>query len=251
MKLIKFTLYSLLIHLLAISSLSVLSFTKAENGMQLRLVSIDELQLAELDEFEKPSDFVERQVAPLSSPVGEMVTQHTLPYISSVSPEPLKDNSPQLSVQGHFPQKSPYATTIVPGGGLSFGGRRENLWEGPPNKETGFKEDNTIKLYGQDLQSYEYLRELKEKIEGAWQYPLEAALHGLAGELYVSITITKNGTLSNIEIVRSSGNRSLDDEVIRTIQQMSPYGPLPGIWEKDSITITGHFVYTRSGIGIR
>lgn len=249
----KFIFYSLLIHLLTISSLSILSFTKAENGMQLRLISIDEVQLADLDQKEsaKSPGFVEPQLGPLSNTPGEMVKQYTLPDISSVPPELLKDNSPPLSVQGHFPENSPYATTIMPGAGLAFGGRRENLWEGPPNQETGFTEDNIIIPYDQDRQSYEYLRKLKEKIEEAWQYPLDAAIQGLAGDLYVSITIVKNGTLSKIEIVRSSGNKSLDDEVIRTIQQMFPYEPLPGLWKKDSITIAGHFVYTRSGISIR
>lgn len=96
-----------------------------------------------------------------------------------------------------------------------------------------------------------YMRRLKEKIEGIWVYPAEARARGLYGDLKIRFTILKNGRLGEIQLVRTSGYRMLDDAAIKALKDGEPYWPLPDEWGMDSYQILGHFVYTIYGYGLR
>lgn len=113
------------------------------------------------------------------------------------------------------------------------------------------KTDSGITFDTKEFQYYGYLQRLKEKIEGIWKYPSEAAERGLYGDLYIRFTIKKNGKLGAIELVRTSGHKSLDDAAIRALKDAEPYWPIPDELEKDGFTITGHFVYSMYGLHIR
>jgi len=88
-----------------------------------------------------------------------------------------------------------------------------------------------------------YMRTLKERIEGIWKYPEEAGRRGISGDLYMDFTIKKDGTLGEIEIVRTSGYRELDEAAIKALRDAAPFWPLPDDWDKDSLKIRGHFIY--------
>lgn len=113
------------------------------------------------------------------------------------------------------------------------------------------KTDNGITFDTQEFKYYGYMQRLKEKIEGIWRYPSDAAEKGLYGDLYVKFTIKKNGKLGTVELVRTSGHKSLDDAAIKALKDAEPYWPLPDEWGKDGLTITGHFVYSLYGVYIR
>jgi protein TonB len=113
------------------------------------------------------------------------------------------------------------------------------------------KADNGITFDTQEFKYYGYMQRLKEKIEGMWKYPSDAAEKGLHGDLYIKFTIKKNGKLGAVELVRTSGHKSLDDAAIKALKNAEPYWPLPEEWGKDGLTITGHFVYSLSGVYIR
>jgi protein TonB len=113
------------------------------------------------------------------------------------------------------------------------------------------KTDNGITFDTQEFKYYGYMQRLKEKIEGIWRYPSDAAEKGLFGDLYVKFTIKKNGKLVAVELVRTSGHKSLDDAAIKALKDAEPYWPLPDEWGKDGLTITGHFVYSLYGVYIR
>lgn len=98
---------------------------------------------------------------------------------------------------------------------------------------------------------YGYLQRLREKIEGVWRYPPDAAQRGIFGDLYVRFTIRKDGRLGAVELIRTSGHRSLDDAAIRALRDAEPFWPLPEEWNKDGLTITGRFVYSLHGVRIR
>lgn len=113
------------------------------------------------------------------------------------------------------------------------------------------KTDNGITFDTQEFKYYGYMQRLKEKIEGIWRYPSDAAEKGLYGDLYVKFTLKKNGKLGTVELVRTSGHKSLDDAAIKALKDAEPYWPLPDEWGKDGLTITGHFVYSLYGVYIR
>jgi protein TonB len=103
--------------------------------------------------------------------------------------------------------------------------------------------DNGITFDTKEYKYYGYMQRLREKIESIWKYPAEAAERKLNGELYIRFTIKKDGTLGAVELVHTSGYKTLDDAAIRALRDADPYWPLPDSWKEDSLTITGHFVY--------
>lgn len=102
-----------------------------------------------------------------------------------------------------------------------------------------------------EFDDWGYLQRLKEKIERVWQYPPQAAERGIYGDLYIKFTIDKNGKLTSVELLRTSGYRLLDDAALRAIKEAEPFWPLPKDYEKESLTITGHFIYILRGFYLR
>ncbi len=146
--------------------------------------------------------------------------------IRSASPQsarPLREQLFDSSVIGKFAQKE-----------------RENI-----------KPDNSITFDTKEYKYYGYMQRLKEKIEGIWKYPPDAAEKGIYGDLYIRFTIKKNGQLGAIELIRTSGHSSLDNAAIKALKDAEPFWPLPDEWGKDGFTITGHFIYTLHGAYIR
>lgn len=88
-----------------------------------------------------------------------------------------------------------------------------------------------------------YMRMLKEKIENIWKYPQEAAKRGISGDLYIKFSIRKDGSLGEVELLRTSGYRDLDKAAIKALKDAEPYWPLPDDWQNDVLEIKGHFIY--------
>jgi protein TonB len=113
------------------------------------------------------------------------------------------------------------------------------------------KPDTGITFDTKEFKYYGYMQRLKEKIEGIWKYPSDAAEKGIYGDLYIRFTIKQNGRLGAVELVRTSGHKSLDDAAIKALKDAEPYWPLPDEWGSDALTITGHFIYTIFGFYVR
>ena len=96
-----------------------------------------------------------------------------------------------------------------------------------------------------------YLKRLRERIESIWIYPPDAAAKGIYGDLLIKFTIKKNGKLSSIELIRTSGYKYLDDAALRALRDAEPFWPLPDEWGMEAYTIQGHFVYTIYGYYVR
>lgn len=92
-----------------------------------------------------------------------------------------------------------------------------------------------------------YMARLKDKIESIWVYPREAAEKGIHGDLVITFTIKRDGSLGEAEVTRTSGYSMLDEAALKALKEGQPYWPLPKEWKEDTFTIEGHFVYTYSG----
>jgi protein TonB len=109
------------------------------------------------------------------------------------------------------------------------------------------KKDKTFTF---DTKEYRYLiynQRLKQRIESIWVYPRDAAAQGIYGDLIIRFTILQNGKLGSVELVRTSGHKSLDDAAIKALRDGSPYWPLPKEWGLQAYTIEGLFIYTLYG----
>jgi protein TonB len=113
------------------------------------------------------------------------------------------------------------------------------------------KKEDSITFDTSDYRYAGYMRKLKDKIESIWVYPPEAIARGLYGDLKIRFTILKSGKLGAVELVRTSGYKTLDDAAIKALKEGEPYWPIPEQWGRESYTILGHFVYSIYGSSLR
>lgn len=111
--------------------------------------------------------------------------------------------------------------------------------------------EGAITFSTKEFKYYGYKMRLKEKIEGVWEYPLEAARQGIYGDLVIRFTILKDGNLGAVELLRTSGYKMLDNAALRALRNAAPFWPLPEEWKEDAFTISGHFIYSHQGYLIR
>ena len=102
-------------------------------------------------------------------------------------------------------------------------------------------------LNAPEVQFISYFASIKRKIELVWQYPYEAAVAGIQGELTLDFVIARNGAVTSIELVRGSGSKILDDEAIRSIRKAAPFDPIPADYKIPGLHIRGRFVYVHGG----
>ena len=110
-------------------------------------------------------------------------------------------------------------------------------------KKEDKKTDNRITLNTKGYKYYGYEQMAANKMLDKWELPLDYKYKGIAGEVEIGYTIRKNGMLSNVEIIRTSGHVSLDSAAIKAIKDAEPYWPLPDEWGEDSYTSSMHFTY--------
>lgn len=101
----------------------------------------------------------------------------------------------------------------------------------------------TLRLDNRDPEFLPYLASLKRRIQNEWAYPEEALSRGLSGELSLVFTLNKNGSMTNLRLVQSSGFPILDQEALRAVKQAAPFDPLPPQMGEEPWNIIGSFYY--------
>lgn len=94
----------------------------------------------------------------------------------------------------------------------------------------------------------QYIEDWRQKIEriGTLNYP-PAARGKLYGSLLLTVSINSDGTVTQIDINRSSGYKVLDDSARRIVQMASPYAAFPPDIRRDTdvIEITRTWYFTQ------
>jgi len=74
-----------------------------------------------------------------------------------------------------------------------------------------------------------YMEAWRAKVErvGNINYPSEARKRRLSGNLLLDVAIRQNGTVQQITIRRSAGNKVLDRAAIKIVELAAPFAPLP------------------------
>ncbi len=83
----------------------------------------------------------------------------------------------------------------------------------------------------------QYYALLWEKIHDAWLVPSSMAASSYGYETVVSITIERDGTVTDVGIEKGSGNVYFDQTALRAIKRASPLPPFPPGWLQKSISI--------------
>ena len=101
---------------------------------------------------------------------------------------------------------------------------------------------NTIDLNTQEYRYIGYFTNLRKSIELTWTYPAPALRRGLYGNVHIKFTINKDGKVSRIMVLDSSGHRILDSAIVDAIELAAPFAPLPKSFGS-KINIKGNFRY--------
>ncbi len=99
-----------------------------------------------------------------------------------------------------------------------------------------------------DYRYSQYLEDWRLKVEriGAMNYP-EEARGKFFGTLVMSVALRADGSVDRIIVLRSSGNKVLDDAAKRIVMIASPFAPFPPDIRKetDYLDITRTWAFTR------
>ena len=274
MSLKRFFVYSIVVHTLiliaAVLYMPVMKEKKMGEEFFTRLVS--------------PDEFLAHKPFISSAP-----KVRSLPQVQprNIMPAPaMKGTGKILSEKGSFPSRTPstsaengissprplltapYQSPVKEEAPESKGTQQKPDTLGPSLKEKLFdrtiigdlakreieKEEKEKKTFIFDTNEYRFLlynTRLKDRIESIWIYPHEASSRGIYGDLFIRFTIKKNGRLGAVELIRTSGHKSLDDAAMKALKEGEPYWPLPDEWGMEAYTIEGHFFYSIYGYYIR
>lgn len=94
-----------------------------------------------------------------------------------------------------------------------------------------------------------YFTNMRKAIELVWNYPSEASMRGMQGEVGLEFAINKDGTAGKIRVLKSSGYDVLDRAIVEAIKLASPFSPLPNGFKKNKLVVTGSFRYILSAYG--
>jgi TonB family protein len=101
----------------------------------------------------------------------------------------------------------------------------------------------TISLDTDDKRYVSYAGVIKERLKTHWSYPPDARNNLIEGRLLVVFSLNKEGTLTRLEISRSSNHEILDREAERAIRSASPFPPFPEHITVGRLNIEASFDY--------
>jgi TonB family protein len=103
--------------------------------------------------------------------------------------------------------------------------------------------EDTISLDTKDKRYSSYANIIKKELMRNWDYP-EAALRNLIeGDVLVLFALNRQGHLNDIEILRASADKTLDQEVVRAIRTAAPFPPFPDSVAVATLKIKANFAY--------
>jgi protein TonB len=111
---------------------------------------------------------------------------------------------------------------------------------GMPEKRPG---EDSVTLDTDEFKFISYNRWLKIKVESVLKYPELAAVSGYQGALFIKFDILKDGSLGDVEVLKSSGYKILDDEALRSIRTAAPFQPLPDEWKMERYSIRAAVIF--------
>lgn len=101
----------------------------------------------------------------------------------------------------------------------------------------------TLNLNTSDLRYAEYMLALKRRVELFWSYPTASVMRAEQGRLKIDFTISGDGTIKDIKLIKSSNYPALDDAAITALRLASPFQTIPKNFDLNHIDINANFEY--------
>jgi TonB family protein len=90
-----------------------------------------------------------------------------------------------------------------------------------------------------------YVDAVRNRISSNWlQSTVDPSIRW-APRSQFTFQILKDGTVTNVQMTQSSGNRSVDNSALRAILSSSPVSPLPSSYSGSSVTVDFYFDFRR------
>jgi protein TonB len=108
--------------------------------------------------------------------------------------------------------------------------------------------NNPVNIKGGDFGSQFpfYVDVIKRKVASNW-YQQEVQPATPAGSrVFVNFSVARDGSPSNIHVETSSGSPTLDTSCLRAVQRVDTFGPLPGGYNQNSISVEYYCEYAGS-----
>jgi protein TonB len=90
-----------------------------------------------------------------------------------------------------------------------------------------------------------YVRVVQQKVSENWlKYEVDPRI-AAAQRVYITFDIARDGRPGNVEVEQSSGVPSLDQSAVRALQRIDTFGPLPGDYAGNKVSVEFWFDYKR------
>ncbi|MEZ4599837.1 MAG: TonB family protein [Syntrophotaleaceae bacterium] len=86
----------------------------------------------------------------------------------------------------------------------------------------------------------------RRNIYNVWNYPPVAAERGEKGTCLLKITINRDGSVGQVEILQTTGSEILDREAFAAVYRGATYGDLPSAYEGENLQFMAYFQYRLS-----
>jgi TonB family protein len=159
------------------------------------------------------------------------------PTTSTPSPSPPRAAETPQPLARPAPAEAPPAPRAVLGGIL--GSARKNLDRFPQgalntSPNAGFNEQGpAIQFDARGVDFGPWLRRFKAQVIGNWFIPQTAEV--MHGNVVIQMRVLRNGTLANIQLVRSSGIDAFDRAAMTALRLSTPTLSLPDNYPVDAI----------------
>lgn len=90
-----------------------------------------------------------------------------------------------------------------------------------------------------------YPGKVASKLRRALRYPSEARRQRLRGEVHVAFTVSGNGNVGSVRVVRSSGAQALDQAAMEAVRRAAPFPPIPAEAGRANWPFTVPLAFTR------
>lgn len=158
--------------------------------------------------------------------------ERALPPREAALPRPSDKELP--SVPSAAPKPAPVLPPVP-----SAPARVEPPSSPPIGSPTGSSQGaGAVTLSAADFPYAWYIRLVHQKIQERWE---GRAIDGRQPE--VIFEIERNGQLRRVAVGKTSGNSAYDQLAMRAISEASPFPPLPGGFEKPTLTVGLQFIY--------
>ncbi len=165
------------------------------------------------------------------------------PYAAKSPSEPQESQSSRIAEEARTSPvpyslelpKAPTLPNLIPS--------PERLAKIEEEKREGEADEETISLDSTDFKYTSYLNGVKSRIEGVWKYPEAAKRSALQGRGLISFTIQRDGSLSELKLLTSSGYPVLDEEILKAIRAAAPFNPMADNMSIKRLNVVATFEY--------